>query len=55
MGWQKAYPLYCFSGGTDFHHGQDSYSEFHFASVKPLPVRVMVTSCLVLQKHLETN
>lgn len=36
MGWQKAYTLYCFSGVTGFHHGQESYSsDLHFASVKP--------------------
>lgn len=28
---------------------------FHFASAKPLPVKIMVTSRLAVQRHLETN
>lgn len=28
---------------------------FHFASAKPSPVKVVVTSRLAVQRHLETN
>lgn len=44
-----------FSGKADFYHGQEPYFNLHFVSTKPYPVKVVVTSCSVVQKHLDTS